>query len=443
MPDTQQPKSMTSFLMIWVGQIFSVIGSIVVQFALVWWVTKLTGSATVLATASIAAILPGVLLGPIAGAYVDRWNRRLVMIIADGLIALVSLWLAYLFWSGQMQVWHVYVVMLARAVGGSFHWPAMQASISLIVPEEHLTRAAGLNQTLMGVQNIIGPPLGALLLGLLPLYGVMLVDVGTAALAILPLLFVHIPQPSAVARPASDDASIVAPVRSSIWADVRQGLSYVWNWPGLRLVVMMAVIINFVLVPATSLTPLLITEHFKGQAIELGWLNSAWGIGVVLGGLVLSVWGGFRRRVYTSLAGLTLLGGGFTMVGLAPATAFWLAIAGNFLAGFMNPITNGPLFAVLQATVAPEMQGRVFTVLGSLTSAMAPVSLAIAGPIADMVGVRAWYVVGGLMCVVLGVGAAFVPAIVNLEHDRYPLSRAVSGLPIDVPTTTRRPFEGC
>ncbi|MCD6290574.1 MAG: MFS transporter, partial [Anaerolineae bacterium] len=132
---------------------------------------------------------------------------------------------------------------------------------------------------------------------------------------------------------------------------------------------------------------------------------------------VLSVWGGFRKRVYTSLAGLTLMGGGFTMVGLAPATAFWLALVGNFLAGFMNPIANGPLFAVLQATVTPGMQGRVFTVISSLTSAMAPISLAVAGPIADIVGVRAWYVVGGLTCVVLGVGAASIPAIANLEHD--------------------------
>jgi DHA3 family macrolide efflux protein-like MFS transporter len=171
------------FFTIWTGQAFSLIGSRIVQFALVWWLTQLTGSATILATASMVALIPEILLSPIAGAYVDRWNRRIVMMVADGVIALALLWLAYLFWVDAVQVWHVYVVMAVRAVGGSFHWPAMQASTSLMVPEKHLTRVAGLNQTLNGALNIIGPPLGALLMGVMSLSGVMLVDVGTAVLA--------------------------------------------------------------------------------------------------------------------------------------------------------------------------------------------------------------------------------------------------------------------
>jgi DHA3 family macrolide efflux protein-like MFS transporter len=158
---------MIPFFTIWAGQAFSLVGSQVVQFALVWWLTQLTGSATVLATASLVALLPEIVLSPIAGAYVDRWNRRIVMIVADGLIALASLWLAYLFWIGATQVWHVYVILAIRAVGGSFHWPAMQASTSLMVPKEQLTRVAGLNQTLKGVLNIACPPLGALLLAIM------------------------------------------------------------------------------------------------------------------------------------------------------------------------------------------------------------------------------------------------------------------------------------
>jgi len=135
------------------GQAFSLFGSRVVQFALVWWLTQLTGSATVLATASMVALIPEIFLSPIAGAYVDRWNRRIVMILADGMIALASLWLAYLFWIDAAQVWHIYVIMLVRAVGGAFHWPAMQASTSLMVPQEHLTRVAGLNQTMNGARG--------------------------------------------------------------------------------------------------------------------------------------------------------------------------------------------------------------------------------------------------------------------------------------------------
>jgi DHA3 family macrolide efflux protein-like MFS transporter len=404
----RQPKWQIPFFTIWTGQQFSLVGSNVLQFALVWWLTQLTGSATVLAMATMMWVLPQVFLGPIVGAYVDRLNRRVVMIVADSLIALVALWLAYLFWANAIQVWHVYAALLVRAIGGLFHWSAMQASTSLMVPDEHLTRVAGLNQTMQGALNVIGPPLGALLLAVLPFENIMLMDVGTAAFAILPLFFVAIPQP---------ERTLTKSEKPSLWSDVREGLRYVWGWPGLLAVLIMATVINFVVNPAFSLMPLLVTEHFNGDAPQLAWLESSWGVGLVLGGLLLSTWGGFRRRVYTSLIGLMIEGLGITLVGLAPANVFWLAVAGMFVAGSMNALVNGPLFAVLQAIVAPEMQGRVFTVVASMSSAAFPLSLAVAGPVADAIGLRPWYVVGGIACTLMGLGACFVPVIVNIEQN--------------------------
>lgn len=404
----RQPQWQIPFFTIWTGQQLSLIGSTVLQFALVWWLTQLTGSATVLATATMMWVLPQVILGPLVGAYVDRLNRRVVMIVADSLIALVALWLAYLFWADAIQIWHVYAALLARAIGGLFHWPAMQASTSLMVPDEHLTRVAGLNQTMRGALNVIGPPLGALLLAVLPFEGIMLMDVGTAAFAILPLFFVAIPQPERASTKSE---------KSSVWSDMREGLRYVWGWPGLLAILIMATVLNFVVNPAFSLMPLLVTEHFQGDALQLGWLESSWGGGLVLGGVLLSVWGGFRRRVYTSLVALMLQGLGIVLVGLAPANVFWLAVAGMFVAGSMNALVNGPFSAVLQAIVAPEMQGRVFTVVGSLCSAMMPLSLAVAGPVADAIGLRSWYVVSGVVCTLLGLGACFVPVIVNIEQN--------------------------
>lgn len=429
----QRPsKWQIPFFSIWAGQTFSLIGSRLAQFALVWWLTEITRSATVLATATLVAVLPSVVLGPFAGALVDRWNRRRVMIIADGFVALVSAWLAYLFWTGSMSAWHVYVAMLARALGESFHWPAMQASISLMVPEGHLSRVAGLNQTLQGALNVVAPPLGAILLSLLPLHGVMAVDVATAVLAISPLFFVAVPQPS-----HTKAGGVAVGSKPSLWLDMRAGLRYVWGWPGLMAVLVMAMVISFVVDPAFSLMPLLVTEHFNGGALQLAWLESSWGAGMVLGGLLLSVWGGFRRRVYTSLVGLVLGGMGIVLIGLAPASAFRLALAAMFAAGVMNPLINGPFFAILQVTVAPEMQGRVFTLVGSLSSAMMPLSLAVAGPVADVVGIRTWYVVGGAIFALMGAAAFFVPAIVNIEHNHHghtaggePLPTMVAGIAV-------------
>jgi MFS transporter, DHA3 family, macrolide efflux protein len=414
----QPSKWQIPFFTIWTGQAISLLGSMLVQFALVWWLTQTTASATVLATATLAALLPGIFVGPFAGALVDRWNRRVVLILADGIIALAAVGLVYLFAVDAIRVWHIYVGMFIRAVADGFQWPAMQASTSLMVPEKHLARVAGLNQALRGVMNIAAPPVGALLLSLIPLQGIMAIDVGTAALAIACLFFVHIPQPK---RQTAETVS----GEPSLWQNMRDGLRYVVSWPGLVAVGVMAMVLNFLLNPAFSLLPLLVTDQFHGGAAHLGWLESAFGVGIVLGGLVLSVWGGFHRRVFTSLMGLVGMGVGVLIVGLVPGEIFWLALGAMFLVGSMNTIANGSLFAVVQAKVDPEMQGRVFSLMLSTSTAIAPLGLALAGPIADLLGVRIWYVVSGVVCLLMGAGAFFVPAIVHLEDNHNGSERIV------------------
>jgi DHA3 family macrolide efflux protein-like MFS transporter len=406
--EERQPKWQVPFFTVWTGQQLSWIGSALAQFALVWWLTETTGSATVLAVGTLISLLPQVFLGPFVGALVDRWNRRLVMLVADSVIALASACLAYLFWADVMQIWHVYVVMLVRALGGTFHWPAMQASTTLMVPKEHLPRVAGLNQAMGGAVNVISPPLGALLLQVLPLHAIMGIDVATAAFAIVPLFFVHIPQPQ---------QTEAATGKPSLWADVREGFRYALGWPGLLAICLMAMLLNLLINPAMSLMPLLVTDHFEGQALQLGWMNSSWGIGLLLGGLLLGAWGGFKRRIVTMLMGIIGLGAGVLLVGLTPAAVFPLALAGLFFGAVMNSLCNGSAFALLQEVVAPEMQGRVFTLTMSLCSAATPIGMAITGPLADAIGVRALYVIGGVAQILIGAGGFFIPAIMQLEEN--------------------------
>jgi DHA3 family macrolide efflux protein-like MFS transporter len=399
------------FFTIWTGQQLSWIGSAVAGFALVWWLTETTGSATMLAVGTLLTLLPGIVLGPFAGALVDRWNRRLVMLVADSIVALFSAWLAVLFWTGAIQIWHVYVIMFVRAVGGAFHWPAMSASTSLMVPKDHLGRVAGLNQTIGGAVNIISPPLGAFLLSILPLHGILAIDVLTAAFAIVPLFFVHIPQPE------KTEAAQEVQAKPTLWADMRAGLRYVIGWPGLLGVCLLATLLNFSIMPAMSLMPILITDHFGGEALQLGWMNSAWGVGLVLGGLLLGVWGGFKRHIVTVLVGIVGLGVGVVTVGLTPATAFPLALGAFFFGALMNALCNGSAFALLQQVVVPEMQGRVFSLVMTVCNMATPLSLAIAGPLADAVGVRALYIAGGIAQVILGVSGFLIPAIMSLENN--------------------------
>ncbi len=403
------------FFTVWTGQVFSLLGSGLVQFALVWWLTQTTGSAVVLATSTLAAILPGVVLGPFAGALVDRWNRRLVMIVADSAIAGLTIFLALLFWLGVIQPWHVFVILFLRSLGGVFHYNAMSASTSLMVPEKHLARVAGLNQTLQGVLNIATPPLGALLLGLLEMYYVLAIDVVTAAIAVTTLLFVAIPQPQ-----RKDASEVVTP--RVLLRDVREGLRYVTAWPGLLAILAMAMVINFLFTPASALMPLLITNHFHGTAWHLGAMESFWGIGAVVGGLLLSLWGGFRRKVFTSMTGLIGMGTGALLTGLAPESAFVMGVVGYTIAGFMNPITNGPLLAFLQSRVAPEMQGRVFSLVQSGCAAMMPLGTLVAAPIANWLGIPAWFIAAGLVTAFMGMLGFVIPVVANIEQDMKPLS---------------------
>jgi DHA3 family macrolide efflux protein-like MFS transporter len=219
------------------------------------------------------------------------------------------------------------------------------------------------------------------------------------------LLFIHVPRPQpAEAEPGS---------ARSTWADVRAGLRYLWQRGGHLALLGMAAVVNLCMVPAFSLLPLLVVEQ-GGGAMQLAWMNSLLGAGTIGGGILLGIWGGFKIRIYTSFAALLAIGLATLALGAAP-TWGWALVA-IAAVGMSAPLVNGPIQAVLQATVAPEFQGRVFTLYGSLASIAAPLGLALAAPIADLLGVRIWYAAGGIACLLMGIGGFLIPAIARMER---------------------------
>ncbi len=397
------------FLIIWSGQAISLLGSSLVSFALIWWLTEETGSATVLALASIVTIIPRVLLSPIIGTFVDRWPRRTIMLLSDVAVALATMTLAILFALAIREIWLIYLLMFIRGLGGAFHHPAMVASTTLMVPEKHYTRVAGLNNALRGVMSIMAPLLGALLLKILPLQSILILDVATALPAIISLLFIAIPQPK-------EAETTQAESRPSVAKELREGLHYIGSWPGLMMLIGVYAMVHFLLAPSMALMPLLVTEHFAGGALQLASLQSAAGIGLVGGGLTLGVWGGSKRRMATAMLALALMGVGMIMIGISPSTAFPIAVGGMFVVGFTLSFVTSLRMAVLQASIPPEIQGRVITVILSSTALTDPIGLAIAGPLSDIVGVRIWYLLCGIITIVMGIGALFVPAIMDIEN---------------------------
>jgi MFS transporter, DHA3 family, macrolide efflux protein len=398
-------RPMRPFFILWTGQSLSLIGSQAVQFALIWWLTETSGSATILATATLLGLLPPVVLGPVIGALIDRWNRKTVMLAADGFVAVASLLLAWLFSAGIADIPHVLALLFLRALGAAFHSPAMTASTTLMVPEKHFTRIQGLNQSIQGLLTIVAAPLGALLLAILSMTGVMMVDVGTALLAILPLLAIRVPRPT-----RSDDHG-----QSSVWAETIEGFRYLLRRRGHRTLIAMAALINTLLMPAFSLLPLLVLQRLNGGAAQFGWLNSAFGVGLIVGGVALGVWGGFRKRIVTTLTAMIALGVSVIAVGLTPASSFLWALVSMSCLGLIVPLANGPVYAILQSTIEPDYQGRVFSLVGSLAAGVAPLGLIMAAPVAEIVGVGMWYLAGGIACVAMGIAGFFAPALMGIE----------------------------
>ncbi len=396
------------FMVIWTGQAFSLLGSGLVNFALIWWLTEKTHSETVLAVSTLVALLPTVILGPFIGTLVDRWNRKRIMIVADSSVALLSLALILGFQLGRQDIWLVLAVNFLRALGGAFHHPAMLATTTLLVPPEHLTRVGGMNRILNGLLRILVPPAGALLLSVLSIEAILLIDVLTAAVAVGTLLGIKIPQPT---RPAGNPSARHPSVRQ----DMVEGLRYVRHHPSLFYVVMTCTLANIFLGPAMSFKPLLITRIFHGGALELSYMNSLTGIGVIAGGLIISVWGGFRRRLITSGLGWLGVGICYVVISGLPESAFgWLLIL-SLGTGLTSSIGGAPLDAFYQVTVPHDKQGRVFAVLAALDNLTVPIGLILAALLGGRLSLRVWFLLVGLSHAILGISWVFSRTIKRAE----------------------------
>jgi len=395
---------MRRFFTMWTGQAVSLVGSALVQFALIWWLTVETRSAVILLVSSIAGVLPQVLIVPFAGAMVDRLNRRRVMITADALTALATLLLMASFALGTSAIWQVFAVLMFRSAMQGFHWPAMQASTTLMVPEEHLARISGLNQSIQGLSSIIAPPVGAVLIAALPMAAILSIDVVTAAVAIAALLVVKVPE----IRRGTEK-------RASVLADMGDALRYVWSWKGAVVVMLMFTLANLLITPAFSLLPLLTLEHFGKGALEYAAMESMAGVGMIAGGLLLGVWGGTKRKIVTCMAALAMTGAGTGVIGLLPPEGYLGAVFACLIIGISLALVNGTIMAILQKGVRADMQGRVFSLLGAIANAMTPVGLIVAAPIAVTQGIQPWFVVAGAVLLATA-GLSFLwPAVMRLE----------------------------
>ena len=399
---------MKKFFVFWTSQAFSIFGSSVVGFALAWYLTKETGSATILTTAMLVNILPQVVLGPFIGPFIDRWNRKKIMIYSDLITALLTLVLVILFSTNSIQIWHVYVIMAGRAVSGAFQDPALYASLAMIVPKEHLARANGFNMTLRGATNIVAPLTGAFLLEALKMQWLLSVDIITAVIAVGILIQLTIPQP-----PRTTLSS-----KPHIIGDMIQGFCYVASSRGLLLLLVLIGVMSFFTAPGISLMPIFVTKYLGGEVLKLGWLQTARGVGVIAGGLILGIWGGFSRRILTVFIFIIIQAIAYMVFSFTTESLFLMGTAMILVTGMSGAFIGGPINAIFQSVVARDVQGRFFALMSSITGAMMPLGLVIAGPSADAVGVRWTFLISGAAVMICALAGFFSRSLMNIENQK-------------------------
>ncbi len=393
------------FFAIWAGQALSLIGSALTQFVLLWWITDTTGSAQSLALAGMMALLPQALLGPLGGTLADRWNRRAIMIVADSITALCMVVLIALFATNSIQLWQVYALMFVRSGMQAFQQPAAGASTAMLVPQSWLPRVAGLNQTLQGIMTIAAAPLGALALSAFPLQGALMIDVATALVGIVPLLVFAIPQTH---NPSHQTSSVLG--------DFKVGVRYVAARPGFVMLFAILALVIMTIMPSFSLTPLLVKQHFGGGVNEVALMEGLAGVGIILGGVLITIWTGFKKRIVTMMVSFVVSCGTVALTALAPGNALWLGAVWWFISGATFSTGNVPFTTIIQTQVPNEMQGRVLSLLSTVMGLAGPIGLLIAGPLGEAIGVRGVFIVGGALSALVCAGALFSKRLRGIEE---------------------------
>ncbi len=384
---TKRPGGMFGFTIVWAGQIVSVLASNMSGFALSIWAFQKSGSATVLGVIQLSFILPFLLISPIAGAMVDRYNRKLMMMVSDLGAVLATAAILVLNAAGQLQTWHLCATSVVYGLSACFQWPAYMAAISVMVPKEKYGRANGMMSLIDSGPAVFSPILAGALLPLIGLTGILLIDVVTFFLAIGALLVVHVPQPEKTEEGQAGKGSLLS--------EAIYGFKYILARRSLLSLLLVILALNLVQGFSGALfTPMLLLRTDNNSA-ALGAVQSAFAIGGVVGGLIVSAWGGFKKRIRGMLLGWAMYAVfGLILFGLGRSLYVWIPIA--VLASVSFPLTQSASNAIWQSKVAPDIQGRVFSARRLIAWMVDPIMPVVAGLTADYVTEPAMQAQGGL-----------------------------------------------
>lgn len=380
----QWKKNLVFFL---TGQSLSLFGSSVVQFAIIWYITLSTQSGIMMMISTVCAVVPQVIISLFAGVWADKYNKKLLIIIPDAVIAISTLILSILFAAGFDHISLLFLVMIIRSFGAGIQTPSVQAFIPNIVPKEQLMRANGINGTIQSIILILSPIASGALLGSISLGNILLVDCVTAVLGIGVMLQIKYHY-----KPNKNQK---LDYKKEIWA----GFSYIKNHSFISRIVGYISVLSFLITPVSILTPLLIARTFGVEPWRLTANEIVFFIGSVIGGILISTWGGFKNRLHTVGIGCILCGLFSCLMGFSSNFTFFLFTMG--MIGVMAPIFNTPLIVTLQEIVEPDMHGRIFSFIQIISAGIMPISMVLYGPLSDIIQIE-WILIidGGLFLLI-------------------------------------------
>ncbi len=397
------------FMIIWSGQAISILTSSVLQMALIWHLSIQTASAAVLSLASLAGFLPTAVLGLFAGALVDRWNRKLTMIGADLFIALVSLTLAIYSLFAELPVWLVLIVLFVRSIGTAFHTPSISAVTPLLVPEDKLTKCAGYTQSLQSIGYMAGTAIAALLYPVWSISGMILFDVLGAVIASIATALIRIPAPPSQTEPLKGQ-------RLHILTEMKEGYRAVQANRGIFVLLWVGAVFTFLYSPVNALFPLMSLSYFGGTTTSASIAEIAFSVGMLLGGIILGLWGGLKNRAYTVAGAIALMGAAIGGSGLLPEGGFWIFALFCVMMGVSVPFYSGPQIALMQEKLEPQYLGRAFGLYGSIMSFAMPPGLALSGLFADRLGINHWFLLCGAASVLLSLLTISIKSVREIEQ---------------------------
>lgn len=369
-----QPKGMLGFTIVWFGQVISLMGSAMSGFAMTIWAWQLTGSATALALVGLFWFAPNVLFSPIAGALVDRSNRKLVMMVSDISAGVITILYLALYSAGALEIWHLYVGGFIAGTFQAFQWPAYSSAITMMIPKNQYGRATGMMSLAEWGSGIFSPVLAAALLAPIGIAGILTIDIITFVFAIVALLWIQVPQPTQSAEGKA--------AQGNLWQESIYGFKYILQRPsmlGLQMVFFFGNLLSTI--SGTLISPMILSRSMN-DALLLGSTQSVGSIGGILGSLLITAWGGPKRKVWGVLLGWGLSGIlCLTLMGLGREGIIWAI--GSFFGSFFGPIINSSNQAIWMSKVAPDIQGRVFSVRRLIAQITGPFGMLIAGPLAD------------------------------------------------------------